>query len=98
MNYLCVPYIKSDSYGRLTVVHVLFTCASLEPLRSVGWAAATQFMPGPLADSLGSLCGNEKMIVLLSELNCPYVPEWQVIYQDIITGPLDHSARAPSLD
>ena len=59
--------------------------ASLEPLRSVSWAAATQSMPGPLAESLGSLCDNEKMIMLLSGLNCPYITEWQVIYEDIIT-------------
>ena len=42
-------------------------------------------MPGPLAESLGSLCDNEKMIMLLSGLNCPYITEWQVIYEDIIT-------------
>ena len=74
-----------DSYDRLTVAHALLSCASLEPLRSVSWAAATQSMPGPLAESLGSLCDNEKMIMLLSGLNCPYITEWQVIYEDIIT-------------
>ena len=42
-------------------------------------------MPGPLAESLGSLCDNEKRIMLLRELNCPYVSDWQVIYEDIIS-------------
>ena len=42
-------------------------------------------MPGPLAESLGSHCDNEKMIMVLSGLNCPYITEWQVIYEDIIT-------------
>ena len=74
-----------DSYDRLTVAHALLSCASLEPLRSVSWAAATQSMPCPLAESLGSLCDNEKMIMLLSGLNCPYITEWHVIYEDIIT-------------
>ena len=74
-----------DSYDRLTVAHALLSCASLEPLRSVSWAADTQSMPGPLAESLGSLCDNEKMIMLLSGLNCPYITEWQVIYEEIIT-------------
>ena len=36
-----------DSYDRLTVAHALLSCASLEPLRSVSWAAATQSMPVP---------------------------------------------------
>ena len=73
------------SYERLTVAHALLSCASLEPLRSVSWATATQSMPGPLAELLASLCDNEKMIMLLSGLNCPYIPEWQVINEDIIT-------------
>ena len=75
-----------DSYDRLTVAHALLSCAGLESLRSVSWAAVTQSMSGPLAESLGSLCDNEKMIMLLSGLNCPYIPEWQVIYEDIITS------------
>ena len=74
-----------DSYDRLTVAHALLSCAILEPLRSVSWAAATQSMPGPQAESLGSLCDNEKMIMLLSGLNCPHITEWQVIYEVIIT-------------
>ena len=71
------------SYYRLTVAHALLSCASLEPLRSVSWAAATRSVSGTLAESLGSLRDNEKMIMLLSELNCPYVTDWQVIYEDI---------------
>ena len=73
---LCSP---CASYERLAVAHALLSCASLEPLRSVSWATATQSMPGPLAELLASLCDNEKMIMLLSGLNCPYIPEWQVI-------------------
>ena len=74
-----------DSYDKLTVAHALLSCAGLGSLRSVSWAAVTQSMPGPLAESLGSPCDNEKMIMLLSGLNCPYITEWQVIYEDIIT-------------
>ena len=74
-----------DSYDSLTVAHALLSCVILEPLRSVSLAAATQSMPWPLAESLGSLCDNEKMIMLLSGLNCPYITEWQVINEDIIT-------------
>ena len=74
-----------DYYDRLPFAHALLSCASLEPLRSVSWAAATQSMPGPLAESLGSLCDNEKMFMLLRGLNCPHTTEWQVIYEDIIT-------------
>ena len=46
---------QCDSYDRLTVAHVLLSCASLDPLRSVSWATATQSMPGPLLSPFSPL-------------------------------------------
>ena len=79
----CIFY--SFSGDNVWQIQLCSLCDFSYDRRSVDWAAATQSMPGSLAESLGSLCDNENMIMLLSGLNCPKVPELQVIYEDIIT-------------
>ena len=89
VNYY-IMYTKSSKlcqlcsmYSRLCHEHVLFECPALVNERVKRWTRVIESMPAALISSIDCMNTSEKLVFILSGLNCEYVSEWRDIYEEI---------------
>ena len=85
VNYY-IMYTKSSKlcqlcsmYSRLCHEHVLFECPALVNERVKRWTRVIESMPAALISSIECMNTSEKLVFILSGLNCEYVSEWRDI-------------------
>ena len=90
VNYY-IMYTKSSKlcqlclmYSRLCHEHVLFECPALVNERVKWWTRVIESMPAALISSIECMNTSEKLVFILSGLNCEYVSEWRDIYEEIV--------------
>ena len=71
-------------YSRLCHEHVLFECPALVKERVKRWTRVIESMPAALISSIECMNASEKLVFILSGLNCEYVSEWRDIYEEIL--------------
>ena len=71
-------------YSRLCHEHVLFECPALVNERVKRWTRVIEPMPAALISSIECMNTSEKLVFILSGLNCEYVSEWRNIYEEIV--------------
>ena len=72
-------------YGQLrdNAIHVIDECPELEYVRSYAWSKAFASMPSAMAHQIDTFSTENKLLCILSELQCPYVRVWGDIYRNI---------------
>ena len=71
-------------YSRLCHEHVLFECPALVNERVKRWTRVIESMPAALISAIECMNTSEKLVFILSGLNCEYVSAWRDIYEEIV--------------
>ena len=95
-----VSCLKSDT-GRITkeiktcdlctngqiedVVHMLFECEQLNVTRKALWQKLLVVLPAAMSEELSYMSSTEKTIFIFSAFQCPYVIEWQCVYENVLS-------------
>ena len=72
-----------DGRASDNVLHVLFNCEALAPVRDRKLNAMYNSMPSAMINTYQIMNENEKAIFLLSPLSCKFISEWLNIYEAI---------------
>ena len=61
-----------------------FECPAKVNERVKRWTRVIESMPAALISSIECMNTSEKLVFILSGLNCEYVSEWRDIYEEIV--------------
>ena len=85
VNYYII-YTKSScvSSVKCTIDYVMSTYCLNVNERVKRWTRVIESMPAALISSIECMNTSEKLVFILSRLNCEYVSEWRYIYEEIV--------------
>ena len=72
-------------HGQLrdNAIHVIYECPELEYARRDAWTKVLASMRSAIANQIDTFSTQNKLLYILSELQGPYVREWDDIYRNI---------------